>query len=75
VAGTIGGRFGTSGPVAGTDVVLTGLSGVAPGVVLGNYNVFPCVGAGFTAKGGSAFSHDIAAAMGRRSSTVWTSST
>ena len=63
VAGTIGGRAGTSGTVAGTDVVLTDLSGVAPGVTLGNYNVFPCVGAGFVAFGGSAFSHDIAAAL------------
>jgi minor extracellular serine protease Vpr len=63
VAGTIGGRAGTSGTVAGTDVVLTDLSGVAPGVTLGNYNVFPCIGAGFTAYGGSAFSHDIAAAL------------
>jgi minor extracellular serine protease Vpr len=63
VAGTIGGRFETSGTVAGTEVVLSGLSGVAPGVVLGNYNVFPCVGAGFVGKDGSAFSHDIAAAL------------
>jgi minor extracellular serine protease Vpr len=63
VAGTIGGRAGTSGTVAGTDVVLTDLSGVAPGVTLGNYNVFPCVGAGFVAFGGSAFSHDIATAL------------
>jgi minor extracellular serine protease Vpr len=63
VAGTIGGRFDTSGTVAGTDVTLTGLSGVAPGVTLGNYNVFPGFGAGFVAFGGSAFSHDIAAAL------------
>lgn len=63
VAGTIGGRFGTSGTVAGTGVTLTGLSGVAPGVTLGNYNVFPGFGAGFVAFGGSAFSHDIAAAL------------
>ena len=63
VAGTVGGRAGTSGTVAGTDVVLTDLSGVAPGVTLGNYNVFPCVGAGFVAFDGSAFSHDIAAAL------------
>src|SRR5690606_13395854 len=63
VAGTIGGRFGTSGTVAGTAVPLTGLSGVAPGVTLGNYNVFPGIGAGFVAFGGSAFSHDIAAAL------------
>ena len=63
VAGTIGGRFDTSGTVAGTSVTLTGLSGVAPGVTLGNYNVFPGFGAGFVAFGGSAFSHDIAAAL------------
>jgi minor extracellular serine protease Vpr len=63
VAGTIGGRAGTSGTVAGTDVVLTDLSGVAPGVTLGSYNVFPCIGAGFTAFDGSAFSHDIALAI------------
>jgi minor extracellular serine protease Vpr len=63
VAGTIGGRHDTSGTVAGTEVTLTGLSGVAPGVTLGNYNVFPGVGAGFVAFGGSAFSHDIAAAL------------
>jgi minor extracellular serine protease Vpr len=63
VAGTIGGRFDTSGTIAGTDVTLTGLSGVAPGVSLGNYNVFPGFGAGFVAFGGSAFSHDIAAAL------------
>jgi len=63
VAGTIGGRAGTEGTVAGTDVVLTDLSGVAPGVTLGNYNVFPCIGAGFTGQDGSAFSHDIAEAI------------
>jgi minor extracellular serine protease Vpr len=49
--------------VAGTTVVLTDLSGVAPGVTLGNYNVFPGFGSGFIAFGGSAFSHDIAAAL------------
>jgi minor extracellular serine protease Vpr len=63
VAGTVGGRAGTSGTVAGTDVTLTDLSGVAPGVTLGNYNVFPGFGSGFIAFGGSAFSHDIAAAL------------
>jgi minor extracellular serine protease Vpr len=63
VAGTVGGRAGTSGTVAGTTVVLTDLSGVAPGVTLGNYNVFPGFGSGFIAFGGSAFSHDIAAAL------------
>ncbi|HYF92291.1 MAG TPA: S8 family serine peptidase [Symbiobacteriaceae bacterium] len=35
VAGTIAGRAGTAAPLA------TGLSGVAPGAWLGNYNVFP----------------------------------
>jgi minor extracellular serine protease Vpr len=63
VAGTIGGRADTTGVVAGTDVVLDDLSGVAPGVVLGNYNVFPCIGAGYTAFDGSAFSHDLAEAL------------
>ncbi|MGH2378771.1 MAG: S8 family serine peptidase [Candidatus Limnocylindria bacterium] len=63
VAGTVAGRAGTSGKVTGTEVVITDLSGVAPGALLGNYNVFPCIGAGFRAFGGSAFSHDIAAAL------------
>lgn len=35
VAGTIAGRAGTAAPLA------SGLSGVAPGAYLGNYNVFP----------------------------------
>lgn len=39
------------------------LSGVAPGATLVDRNVFPGIGAGFTAFGGSAFSHDIAAAI------------
>jgi minor extracellular serine protease Vpr len=38
-------------------------SGVAPGAQLFDYNVFPGFGAGFRAFGGSAFSHDIAAAL------------
>jgi minor extracellular serine protease Vpr len=38
-------------------------SGVAPGASLHDYNVFPGFGAGFRAFGGSAFSHDIAAAL------------
>lgn len=38
-------------------------SGVAPGAGLADYNVFPGFGAGFRAFGGSAFSHDIAAAL------------
>lgn len=41
----------------------TELSGVAPGATLVDRNVFPGIGAGFTAFGGSAFSHDIAAAI------------
>lgn len=60
VAGTIGGCVTTidSGIWAGTT-----LSGVAPGVDLYDYNVFPGIGAGWVAFGGSAFSHDIAAAI------------
>lgn len=38
-------------------------SGVAPGAQLFDYNVFPGFGAGFRAFGGSAFSHDICAAL------------
>ena len=41
----------------------TTVSGVAPGVTLVDYNVFPALGAGLVAFGGSAFSHDIAAAI------------
>lgn len=44
-------------PVLGT------WSGVAPGAQLFDYNVFPGFGAGFVAFGGSAFSHDIIAAL------------
>lgn len=60
VAGTVGGCVTTvdSGPMAGTE-----LSGVAPGVNLFDYNVFPGYGGGFVAFGGSAFSHDIAEAL------------
>lgn len=60
VAGTVGGCVTEieSGPFAGKT-----LSGVAPGVELHDYNVFPGIGAGFVAFGGSAFSHDIAAAI------------
>lgn len=63
VAGTVAGNAGTAGQVDGTDVVVSELSGVAPGALLGNYNVFPGFGAGQTAFGGSAFSHDIARAL------------
>jgi minor extracellular serine protease Vpr len=47
----------TEGPITGD------ISGVAPGAALFDYNVFPGYGAGFVAFGGSAFSHDIAAAI------------
>jgi minor extracellular serine protease Vpr len=61
VAGTIGGcptpGSDTNFPIQGT------LSGIAPGVTLADYNVFPGFGAGFIAFGGSAFSHDIIAAV------------
>ncbi len=62
VAGTIGGCVypGSSA----TPISVSGnLSGVAPGAELYDYNVFPGFGAGFVAFGGSAFSHDIAAAI------------
>jgi minor extracellular serine protease Vpr len=60
VSGTVGGCITTisGGPWDGTE-----LSGVAPGATLVDYNVFPGIGAGFVAFGGSAFSHDIAAAI------------
>jgi len=60
VSGTAGGCVHTisGGPFDGTE-----LSGVAPGATLIDYNVFPGIGAGFVAFGGSAFSHDIAAAI------------
>ena len=45
------------GPTKGT------FSGVAPGANLHDYNVFPGFGGGFIAFGGSAFSHDICAAI------------
>jgi minor extracellular serine protease Vpr len=45
------------GPTSGT------WSGVAPGASLHDYNVFPGFGGGFIAFGGSAFSHDICAAL------------
>ena len=51
VGGTIGGCITTisGGPWDGTE-----LSGVAPGATLVDYNVFPGIGAGFVAFGGSA---------------------
>ncbi len=62
VAGTVAGCVldlsgPADGPTAGT------WSGVAPGATLHDYNVFPGFGAGFRAFDGSAFSHDIAAAL------------
>jgi minor extracellular serine protease Vpr len=59
VAGTVGGCVTTltEGPLQDT------VSGVAPGVNLFDYNVFPGYGGGFVAFGGSAFSHDIALAL------------
>jgi minor extracellular serine protease Vpr len=57
VAGTVAGCPLTRPEVSGV------LSGVAPGAELHDYNVFPGFGAGFIAFGGSAFSHDIIAAL------------
>jgi minor extracellular serine protease Vpr len=60
VAGTAAGcvtELPNDDPIGGT------ISGVAPGAALADYNVFPGFGAGFVAFGGSAFSHDIAAAL------------
>src|SRR3989442_14743825 len=39
------------------------MSGVAPGVELHDYNVFPGYGSAFIHHGGGAFSHDIIAAV------------
>ncbi|HYT00526.1 MAG TPA: S8 family serine peptidase [Thermoplasmata archaeon] len=72
VAGTIGGckiegpvNVGSTNlalaPASGT--TLGFLSGVAPGVTLYDYNVFPGMGVGYYILQGSAFSHDIAAAV------------
>ncbi len=67
VAGTVAGCAGTPGPdgvdLNGDDPGDGTLSGVAPGAELRDYNVFPGFGAGWVAYGGSAFSHDIAAAI------------
>ncbi len=73
VAGTIGGCKIT-GPVNVDGIMMdlaaasagktTGyLSGVAPGVTLYDYNVFPGMGVGYYHKEGSAFSHDIMRAV------------
>ena len=61
VAGTAGGCVTTISDGSVWDG--TTLSGVAPGATLVDYNVFPGIGAGFTAFGGSAFSHDIGLAI------------
>ncbi len=65
VAGTIGGCYTTGSVIVGgkTLTLANPMSGVAPGVELHDYNVFPGYGAGFIAFGGSAFSHDIIAAV------------
>ncbi len=72
VAGTIGGCLKTDAPDLGGGLVmpytssaysLGHLSGVAPGVTLYDYNVFPGMGVGYYKKQGSAFSHDIMAAV------------
>lgn len=63
VAGTAAGNHNTDGTVEGTSVVIHGMSGVAPQALLGDYNVFPGFGVGFSRLSGSAFSHDIAAAL------------
>jgi minor extracellular serine protease Vpr len=62
VAGTAAGCIlDLSGPEDGPTSGIW--SGVAPGASLHDYNVFPGFGAGFRAFDGSAFSHDIAAAL------------
>ena len=62
VAGTVAGCvLDLSGPADGPTSGMW--SGVAPGATLHDYNVFPGFGAGYRAFGGSAFSHDIAAAL------------
>ena len=68
VAGTIGGCVVDDAldgilDVDGDDLTGAEMSGVAPGVELHDYNVFPGFGAGYVAYGGSAFSHDIGAAI------------
>ncbi len=64
VAGTVGGcvcELITCDPDGGP--ITNTISGVAPGATLHDFNVFPGVGAGLVAFGGSAFSHDIANAI------------
>src|SRR3989475_9262120 len=65
VSGTIGGCY-TTGTVTvdGQPMGLAApMSGVAPGVELHDYNVFPGYGSAFIHHGGGAFSHDIIAAV------------
>jgi minor extracellular serine protease Vpr len=54
-----------AGTIAGCVAVVLGQtwSGVAPAAAVHDYNVFPARGTGYAAFGGSAFSHDIAAAL------------
>jgi minor extracellular serine protease Vpr len=61
VAGTVGGCVYTIDDGSFWDGTV--LSGVAPASTLVDYNVFPGIGAGYVAFGGSALSHDIAAAI------------
>ena len=65
VSGTIGGCYTTTPVTVGSKTIqLNGpISGVAPGVTLHDYNIFPGYGAGYVAFDGSAFSHDIANAV------------
>ncbi|HLQ42859.1 MAG TPA: S8 family serine peptidase [Thermoplasmata archaeon] len=65
VSGTIGGCY-TTGTISvdGQPMGLAApMSGVAPGVALHDYNVFPGYGSAFIHHGGGAFSHDIIAAV------------
>jgi minor extracellular serine protease Vpr len=54
-----------AGTIAGCVATVNGQtwSGVAPAAAVHDYNVFPALGTGYAAFGGSAFSHDIAAAL------------
>ena len=66
VAGTIGGcvMTGTVDLANGYPFTLAApISGIAPGVSLHDYNVFPGFGSAYLHHGGGAFSHDIIAAV------------
>jgi minor extracellular serine protease Vpr len=65
VAGTVAGCVVEADDEGAPEWLAEGdaISGVAPGAQLWDYNVFPGYGGGFIAFGGSAFSHDIAAAL------------